>query len=58
MKTIFEHHKFPHEEMFYNLRRMENKSTFQISKELGRKYDSVLAFVREVQEIAEKIEGK
>ena len=34
------------------------KSTLQISKELGGKYDSVLAFVREVQEIAEKIDGK
>jgi len=42
--------------MFYILREMENKSTLQISKDLGRKYDSVLAFVREVQEIAEKIE--
>ena len=40
------------------MKEMENKSTLQISKELGRKYDSVLAFVREVQEIAEKIEGK
>jgi len=40
--------------MFYILKEMENKSTLQISKELGRKYDSVLAFVREVQEIAEK----
>jgi len=44
--------------MFYILKEMENKSTLQISKELGRKYDSVLAFVREMQEIAEKIEGK
>jgi len=44
--------------MFYILKEMENKSTLQISKELGRKYDSVLAFVREVQEIAEKIEGE
>jgi len=35
---------------------MENKNILQISKELGRKYDSVLAFVREVQEIAKKIE--
>ena len=43
--------------MFYILKETENKSTLQISKELGRKYDSVLAFVREVQEIAEKIEG-
>ena len=34
--------------------RMENK--IRISKELGRKHDSVLAFVREVQEIGEKIE--
>ena len=40
------------------MKEMENKSTLQISKELGRKYDSVLAFVREVQEIAEKIENK
>ena len=55
-KTIFEHHKFTIEEMFYILKEMENKSTLQISKELGRKYDSVLAFVREVQEIAEKID--
>jgi len=55
-KTIFEHHKFPIEEMFCILKEMENKSTLQISKELGREYDSVLAFVREVQEIAEKIE--
>jgi len=44
--------------MFYTLKEMENKSTLQISKELRTKYDSVLAFVREVQEIAEKIEGK
>jgi len=57
-KTIFEHHKFTIEEMFYILKEMENKSTLQISKELGRKYDSVLAFVREIQEIAEKIEGE
>jgi len=42
--------------MFYILKEMENKNTL-LSKELGRKYDSVLAFVREVQEIAEKIEG-
>ena len=40
--------------MFYILKEMENKSTLQISKELGRKYDSVLAFVREVQEIGER----
>jgi hypothetical protein len=38
--------------MFYILKEMERKSTLQISKELERKYDSVLAFVREVQEIA------
>ena len=42
--------------MFYISKEMEN--TLQISKELGRKYDSVLAFVREVQEIAGKMEGK
>ena len=53
-KTIFEHHKFSIEEMFYILKEMENKSTLQISKELGRKYDSVLAFIREVQEIGER----
>jgi len=29
-KTIFEHHKFPIEEMFYILKEMENKSTLQI----------------------------
>jgi len=44
--------------MFYILKEMEDKNSLQISKELGRKYDSVLAFVREVQEIAEKMEGK
>jgi len=55
-KTIFEHHKFPIEEMFYILKEMKYKSTLQISKELERKYDSVLAFVREVKEIEEKID--
>ena len=40
------------------MKEMEYKSTLQISKELERKYDSVLAFVREVKEIAEKLEGK
>ena len=55
-KTIFEHHKFTIEEIFYISKEMENKSTLQISKELGKKYDySVSAFMREVQEIAEKI---
>ncbi len=54
--TIFEKHRFPIEEMFYILKEMEHKSTLEISREIGRKYDSVLAFVREVQEIAEKIE--
>lgn len=54
--TIFWHHKFPIEEMFYILKEMEHKSTLEISNELGRKYDSVLAFVREVQTVSEKIE--
>ncbi len=54
--TIFEHHKFPIEEMFYILKEMEHKSTSEISKEIGRKYDSVLAFVREIQNVSQKIE--
>ena len=50
--TIFEHHHFPVEEMFYILKEMEAKSTNQISHELDRDYDSVLRFVHEVQQIA------
>ena len=50
--TLFEHHHFPVEEMFYILKEMEAKSTNQISKELNRDYDSVLHFVHEVQQIA------
>jgi hypothetical protein len=38
--------------MFYILKEMEAKSTLQISEELGRDYDSVLRFVREVHERA------
>jgi len=46
--TIFEHHHFPVEEMFYILKEMKVKSTNQISRELDRDYDSVLRFVHEV----------
>jgi transposase-like protein len=52
--TIFERHHFPIEEMFYILKKMEAKSTLQISKELGRDYDSAFRFVHEVHEIASK----
>jgi hypothetical protein len=38
--------------MFYILKEMEAKSTLQISRELGRDYESVLRFVREVHERA------
>jgi transposase-like protein len=48
--TIFDRHHFPIEEMFYILKEMEAKSTLQISRELGRDYESVLRFVREVHE--------
>lgn len=54
--TIFHHHKFIIKEMFCILKEMEHKSALEISKKLGRKYDSLLAFIREVQKIAEKIE--
>jgi hypothetical protein len=50
--TVFEHHHFPIEEMFYILKEMEAKSTLQISRELGRDEESVLRFVREVHERA------
>jgi len=46
--TIFEHHHFSVEEMFYILKEMEAKSTRQISLEIDRDYDSVLRFVHEV----------
>jgi hypothetical protein len=48
--TIFDRHHFPIEEMFYILKEMEAKSTLQISRELGRDYESVLRFVREVHD--------
>ena len=46
--TIFERHKFPLEEMFYILKEMEVKSSYQIAEELDRDYDSVLNFVHEL----------
>lgn len=55
--TIFEKHKFPIEEMFYILKEMEHKSTLEISKEIERKYDSILSFVRDAQKASQKIEG-
>lgn len=55
--TVFKHHKFPIEEMFYILKEMEYKSTSEISKELGKAYDSVLCFIREVQNISGNIEA-
>ncbi len=60
-KTIFDHHKFPINEMFYILGNIPYKSTKEISEELGRDYKSVLNFVHEVQELssrfAPKLEG-
>jgi hypothetical protein len=50
--TLFDHHKFPVEEMFYILKEMEAKSTNQIAHELDRDYDSVLRFVHEVHRLA------
>ena len=52
--TIFEHHQFPLEEMFYILKEMEVKSSYQIAKELDRDYEAVLNFVHQVQELASK----
>ena len=43
--------------MFYIILSMETKSANQISRELGRDYESVLNFVREVQELAKRIGG-
>ena len=40
--TIFERHRFLLEEMFYILKEMEIKSSYQIAEELDRDYDSVL----------------
>ncbi len=50
--TIFDHHKFPINEMFYILGNIPYKSTMEISEELGRDYKSVLNFVHEVQELS------
>jgi len=43
--------------MFYIILSLETKSANQIPKEIGRDYESVLKFIREVQEIAEKLGG-
>ncbi|MEM0466984.1 MAG: IS1 family transposase [Candidatus Thermoplasmatota archaeon] len=51
---IFDHHQLPLEEMFYILKEMEVKSTNQITRELGRKYDSILRFVHEVHDWASR----
>jgi transposase-like protein len=55
---IFDHHKLPLEEMFYILKEMEVKSTNQITRELGRKYDSILRFVHEVHDVASRYAQK
>ena len=53
--TIFEHHKFPVNEMMYILANMPHKSTKEISEELDRDYKAVLNFVHEVQKISGKL---
>ena len=48
--TLFEHHKFPIEELFYMLKEMRSVSTAQIARDLDRDYEAVLNFVHEVQD--------
>jgi transposase-like protein/predicted transcriptional regulator len=47
--TVFEHHKFPLEEMFYIIRAMRSRSAAQIARDLGRDNESVQNFVEEVR---------
>lgn len=47
--TVFEHHKFTIEEMFYVIKTMRSKSTTQIARDLGRDGESIQNFVEEVR---------
>lgn len=49
--TLFEHHKFPVEEMFYMLKEMRSMPTAQIASDLERDEEAVLNFVHEVQDL-------
>ena len=55
--TLFEHHKFPIEEMFYMLKEMRSVPTAQIASDLERDNEAVLNFVHEVQYRCSDIEG-
>ena len=48
--TLFEHHKFPIEELFYMLKETRSVPTAQIARDLNRDYEAVLNFVHEVQD--------
>ena len=48
--TLFEHHKFPIEELFYMLKETRSVPTAQITRDLNRDYEAVLNFVHEVQD--------
>ncbi len=50
--TIFNSSKFKIEEMFYIIKEIESKTTYQIASELGRDYEAVLNFVHKVQRIS------
>ncbi len=49
-KTLFEHHKFPIEELFYILKETRSVPTAQIAQDLDRDYEAVLNFVHEIQD--------
>mgnify|MGYP006300368229 CR=1 FL=1 len=54
--TLFEHHKFPVEEMFYMLKEMRSVPSAQIASDLERDEEAVLNFVHEVQDLCGEID--
>ena len=54
--TLFEHHKFPIEEMFYMIKEMRSVPTAQIASELDRDYEAVLNFRHELQELSGELD--
>ena len=54
--TIFGHHRFELEEMFYTVKEMRSEPTAQIARDLDRDYEAVLNFVHQVQETSGDID--
>ena len=54
--TIFGHHRFALEELFYMVKEMRSEPTAQIARDLDRDYEAVLDFVHEVQETSGDVE--